>query len=129
MTPDPPPVVQPAREDTKMSGVELIAAERERQVSEEGWTAEHDDTHIVGELADAAACLAATEPIFVRREQAEQGYRYVRGTLYTSPWPYEVKSPRGEWGPWYVAGSDRVRTLVKAGALIAAEIDRFERAR
>ncbi|MFW6155839.1 MAG: hypothetical protein ACOC7J_00855 [Armatimonadota bacterium] len=37
------------------SGVSLIAAERERQIREEGWTPEHDDEHDAGELADAAA--------------------------------------------------------------------------
>ncbi len=43
-----------------MTGAEMIAAERERQVSEEGWTAEHDDEHIMGELAAGAACYALT---------------------------------------------------------------------
>ena len=38
-------------------GAGLIAAERQRQVSEEGWTPEHDDEHIDGYLAIAAAHL------------------------------------------------------------------------
>lgn len=33
--------------------IELIAAERERQVHEEGWHPEHDDEYINGELAMA----------------------------------------------------------------------------
>jgi len=33
-------------EDTgKLSGCELIAQERERQITQEGWTPEHDDKH------------------------------------------------------------------------------------
>ncbi len=38
-------------------GAGLIAAERQRQVSQEGWTPEHDDGHRSGELPKAAAAL------------------------------------------------------------------------
>lgn len=38
-------------------GAGLIAAERQRQISEEGWTPEHDDEHGDGYLAVAAAHL------------------------------------------------------------------------
>ena len=31
-----------------MTGVELIAAERQRQIEVEGWTPEHDDAHVGG---------------------------------------------------------------------------------
>jgi hypothetical protein len=41
-----------------MSGIELIAAERERQVSVEGWTPEHDDKHDSGSLVAAAVTYA-----------------------------------------------------------------------
>ncbi len=41
------------------TGVELIAAERQRQMTAEGWTHEHDDEHDDGSLATAAACYAA----------------------------------------------------------------------
>ncbi len=34
-----------------------IARERERQMSVEGWTVEHDDEHSCGELANAARSL------------------------------------------------------------------------
>ena len=33
------------------NGVELIAAERERQIAKEGWTPEYDATHTEGQLA------------------------------------------------------------------------------
>ena len=39
-----------------MNGVQLIAAERTRQVADEGWTPEHDDIHDIGELLSAAVC-------------------------------------------------------------------------
>jgi hypothetical protein len=70
------------------TGVELIAQERERQVTEEGWSAEHDDGHVRAELAWAAVCYAA---------------------------------------PANIPNAERIRMLVKAGALIAAEIDRLLR--
>ena len=44
-----------------MSGAERIAAERQRQVEREGWTADHDAQHTDGSLAWAAVCYAAPE--------------------------------------------------------------------
>lgn len=86
-----------------MNGGELIAAERERQISEEGWTPSHDDRHGCGQLAMAAACYAV---------------QVSGGTVTKYDWPWE-----SEW--WKPA--DPVRSLTKAGALIAAEIDRLQR--
>ena len=37
-----------------MSVIDDIAAERQRQLSVEGWTLDHDDCHHVGEMARAA---------------------------------------------------------------------------
>lgn len=96
-----------------MTGAEMIAAERERQVTEEGWTPQHDDEHRNGELAMAAACYAA-----------EAGMRpthsHMRAAPVASGWPWEQQ--------WWKPTGDPVRDLVKAGALIAAEIDRLQRA-
>jgi len=78
-----------------------VLAERQRQVEAEGWTIEHDDQHRNGELATAAACYA--EP---------------KG-LYNFAWPWD----REWWKP-----KDRRRDLVRAGALILAEIERLDRA-
>lgn len=86
------------------SGAALIAAERQRQIEDEGWTAEHDDAHTGGEMADAAACYALG-----RADATING-------VYLWPWA------NGWWRP-----GDPVRNLVKAGALIAAEIDRLKR--
>jgi hypothetical protein len=86
------------------SGVELIAAERQRQVEAEGWTPEHDDEHD-GQMADAAACYLLSDVPEFRDDY----------------WPWDAK-----W--WKPTPKDRVRELVKAGALIAAEIDRLNRA-
>lgn len=107
-------------EVVQMDGAALIAVERQRQVSAEGWTLEHDDEHGKGELAQAGACYAwpAPRPIFVKKA-----------------WPWKLQW----WKPTIPAsGTDstrqekmvaRIRDLVKAGALIAAEIDRLQRRR
>lgn len=93
-------------------GVELIAAERKRQVEKEGWSAGHDDEHDDGEIARAAACYALPPEV-----RAWKKLNHITDTL----WPWFA-----EW--WKPCPDDRVRELVKAGALIAAEIDRLQRA-
>ena len=85
-----------------------VLAERQRQISTEGWTPEHDDTHINGEMAQAAACY----------------------TLNAAGWKTEAL--RGCWpmawaSAWFKPADQR-RDLVKAGALILAEIERLDRA-
>lgn len=87
-------------------GAQLIAVERARQISAEGYTAEGDDRQTAGELAMAAACYA-TPP--THRD---------RPLPILWPWSGMV------WRP----SPSRIRELVKAGALIAAEIDRLKRA-
>lgn len=79
-------------------GVDLIAAERQRQIEAEGWTTEHDDGHREGDLAQAAAAYALNDEEL---------------------WPWEAD---GSWNP-----GEYGRRLVKAGALLAAEIDRLQR--
>lgn len=93
------------------TGVELIAAERQRQIEAEGWTPEHDDEYLHGELIRAAVCYAL-EPGTPIRE-------------HTPPmwWPWTWSE---SW--WKPTPGDRIRELTKAGALIAAEIDRLQRA-
>jgi exosome complex RNA-binding protein Csl4 len=83
-------------EQTHENGVALIAAERERQVSEEGWTQDHDDTHANGELVTAAV-------------------GYITGDRNKFPISWAFKP------------TTRICDLTKAGALIAAEIDRLQR--
>ena len=113
------------------SGVALIAIERARQIRQEGWTAEHDDDHTGAEMAVAAACYAL--PARQRAlEDAHIEMDAARG-LADPPIPYTVKVrvPKlWPWDPewWRPTPKDRVRELAKAGALIAAEIDRLNRA-
>ena len=84
------------------TGIELITDERKRQIEKEGFTSEHDDTHINGELSQAAICYAQSHRVAVP---------------YGWPWANE----------WWKPSDKKVDNLVKAGALIAAEIDRLNR--
>lgn len=97
------------------AGVELITDERKRQVEKEGWTPEHDAEHGSGQLALAASCYARPDDLQIGVKNS-MGFH---GTIHRAfGWPWSVR-----W--WKPTPDDRVRELVKAGALIAAEIDRL----
>lgn len=78
-------------------GTMLILDERGRQLVDEGYSREHDDTHVEGSLVQAAI-------------------HYMRPNLVRWPWSNKPKL------------TSEIANLVKAGALIAAEIDRKMRA-
>lgn len=78
-----------------MNGIERIAAERKRQIEVEGYSPKHDRNYTNGELARAA-------------------HAYLVNDSFCWPWG------RTTWKP-----ASHMRNLVKAGALIAAEIDRL----
>lgn len=110
-------------------GATLIAAERLRQVESEGWTPEHDDTHTLGEMAAAGACYALLSTRW-RAASALVGGQLVRHILW--PWEPEWFKPTDYPDPPFTPDvhiDKHVRDLVKAGALIAAEIDRLQRTR
>ncbi len=98
-----------------MTGIELIAAERQRQIEVEGYAPEHDDTHVKGEIAQAASVMASLAAF-----QSEHGH-LTTGKKYTSEkhWPWQSQT--------FKPSDDAIRNLAKAGALIAAEIDRLKR--
>ena len=83
---------------TVPGGAGAIVAERRRQIAIEGLTAANDDRYTGGELILAASCYLG----------------------------------RGEWPKTWLINwfkpKDRRSNLVRAGALIAAEIDRLDRA-
>lgn len=82
-----------------------VISERQRQRAVEGWTSEHDDAYQNSELADAAACYAI--------------HAHNQGFSTPAHWP---------WSPDLWKQSGARRDLVKAGALILAEIERLDRA-
>lgn len=98
-------------------GAEMIQRERRRQVEAEGWTPEHDAEHSLGELAWAAR-------VYVMEALAQ-----IRGETLLSTqsavwagWPWRTDDGVADG---FKPSDDPVRNLVKAGALIAAEIDRL----
>lgn len=110
------------------TGTELITEERQRQISQEGWTAEHDDTHRNGALAHAACAYAlphATAVTFRGGNDADLDFCLTVWPRHFWPWEKDGFK-RSMIGP--TPHEDRIRELTKAGALIAAEIDRLHRA-
>ncbi len=96
-----------------MTGSELIAAERQRQIDVEGWTPEHDDLHDDCEL-ERAACAYA---IYASHRVRHGRHNGVCPINWPNTWDHK----------WWKPDVDPIRNLVKAGALIAAEIDRLQR--
>ena len=95
------------------TGAELIAEERQRQIEVEGWTKEHDAEHTNDSLALAAVCYA------IPKELRNYSYCPLRKERVPDLWPWGLEC-------WKPCPKDRIRELVKAGALIAAEIDRLQ---
>jgi len=98
-----------------MNGVQLIAAERTRQIEDEKWSPAHDDRHKKFQLS-----LAASSYIAVVASPDEWAAEHGTQPAPCHDWPWAKK--------WWKPSDDPIRNLVKAGALIAAEIDRLQRA-
>ncbi len=108
--PSPPP----AADEDRVRVIAEIEAERSRQIEIEGWTTEHDDEHSKGEMAKAAGCYAIGS--------ATVGWNSPgigRHDEFRRAWPWAAKW----WKP-----KDRRSDLIRAGALIVAEIERRDRA-
>lgn len=92
---------------------QMFSDERQRQITEEGWTPEHDDEHVNGELADVAACYATAH-----RWVSMGG---IEAPLEVYPENWDLK--------WFKKQKhDRKRQLIIAGALLIAELERLDRA-
>lgn len=96
--------------------LEEISAERRRQIEVEGFTPqEHDDAHAEGELATAASTYAQYAS---SAQMHAAGLGFSRGGYAPARWPWLA----AWWKP-----QDRRRDLVKAAALLVAEIERLDR--
>ena len=95
------------------TGIEIIAEERQRHFEIEGYTLEHDLVHEDGELASAAACYSITDDTidFIDNEWGND--------MYLNLWPFDLSDLKRN-------PKNRIRDLAKAGALLAAEIDRLQ---
>lgn len=96
-------------EGTKeVDAIELIANERRRQIQVEGYVPTRDDMYVLGELKNAAECYLRWA-----------GCQTTPASPQDWPWDRSTFKPTG----------DAIRDMTKAGALIAAEIDRLLRMR
>ena len=98
------------------AAVRDVQAERRRQIEVEGWTSERDDAYIDGAMALAAGsyCESAARPVLLARTP---GAAFALPKLWPSSWATEWWKPRNPRAD-----------LVRAGALILAEIERLDRA-
>ncbi|MEQ9887625.1 hypothetical protein ABRP55_13850 [Pectobacterium zantedeschiae] len=96
------------------NAIQDVINERRRQKIVEGWDDSHDDEYVHGELSGAAACYA--------RHVSERNFIH-------EPEDYPNKDIPVDWpwlDCWWKPTSPR-RDLVKAAALIIAEIERIDR--
>lgn len=89
--------------------IELVIAERKRQIEKEGWSIEHDDNHTRHELACAGAYYAV--PQIVRNHLDDS-------LIHLWPWEEEAFKP---------TPGNRLRELTKATSLLIAEMERIIR--
>ena len=87
--------------------IELISKERERQINVKGYDINHDDKECNSQLAYAACCYAVPECS-------------TRKLILNWAWKWNLKY-------WKPTPDNRIKELVKAGALIVAEIERLQR--
>lgn len=108
-------VVPPAQTWMGRTALADVALERMRQIEAEGYVPAHDDRYQGDELAIAGACYAMPpeqQPTLTRTESDGQAYVIPR------LWPWHARW----WKP-----TTRRRNLVKACALLVAEIERIDR--
>lgn len=100
--------------------IDDVLAERRRQVEAEGWSPEHDDAHTDFSLAKAA-CIYGVGATLEGPDRAVMDEFGASGTpgWVRELWPWDHK--------WFKP-TDRRRDLVKAAALLIAEIERIDRA-
>lgn len=98
------------------TGVTLILEERGRQLHVKGFDEDNDDDYVEGDLKQAAEA-------YIEASHYDGEQNGLMASELETAWP---------WTPeWFKPGKpvDGIRCLVKAGALIAAEIDRLHRQR
>ena len=103
------------------TGIELIAEERQRQIDVKGYNEQHDSQHKTSELIYAA--IAYIESAKIGVNCLELGNDDVSSILTRKT---EMGKAYIPWKDTFKASTD-VRDLVKAGALIAAAIDRLQK--
>ena len=117
---NPPAVLELVRrlreaESRPTQAAQDVLAERQRQVEAEGWTPDHDDEHAGGQMARAASIYASNAAFATALVDGN--------TAMCSEAPLGWPWAKHWWKP-----VNSRRDLVKAAALILAEIERLDRA-
>lgn len=108
----------------KPDAINDVISERQRQITKEGWTTEHDDAHNDRVLAMAAQCYVGhyvgRSWLVTQSDDKESGLLEYQSEEVPNNWPehwddasWKPKNPRSD--------------LVRAAALIIAEIERIDR--
>jgi hypothetical protein len=95
-------------------GIDIIVAERRRQIEKFDWSPAHDDQYVNGELLLYAQYWMAMPELVEARKHAKVALQSMQQTGWEDEWfKYDERTPE--------------QRLARAGALIAAEIDRLKR--
>ncbi|MDF2381340.1 hypothetical protein JMG10_07680 [Nostoc ellipsosporum NOK] len=105
------------------TAIQKIAEERQRQIDKKGYCQTHDQDHDKAELASAAAAYTTSYVVNTQAKASEDKITRRRLAVMNTSigliWPFHG----GEFKPNY---ENPIRDLIKAGALIVAEIERIE---
>lgn len=105
------------------SGIELIAEERQRQIEVEGYDVQHDSYHSPRQLIQAADTYLNSADLTLHSKEFNNSDKWHQTNL-----PFYRNEIKRNW-PWEEESfkpTTDIRDLIKAGALIAAAIDRLQ---
>lgn len=105
------------------TGIELIAEERKRQIDVEGYSKQHDSQHSPRELIQAADTYLESADLTLHSKEFSPSNAWHQTNL-----PFYRNEIKRNW-PWEQESfkpTTDMRDLIKAGALIAAAIDRLQ---
>ena len=106
------------------TGIELIAEERQRQIEVEGYDAQHDSHHSPCKLIQAADTYLESAELTLQSKEFSPSNSWHQTNL-----PFYRNEIKRNW-PWEQESfkpTTDIRDLIKAGALIAAAIDRLQK--
>lgn len=108
-------------------GIDLIAEERQKQINN-GYDSNHDSQHDFSELVSAAKTYIDAAILTVKSEEIGNSDE-ASISWHKDNEPFEWKDLKLEW-PWEeetFKPTTSLKDLIKAGALIAAAIDRLQK--
>lgn len=101
-------------ENTEFKGANIIAKERLRQIEKFDWSPAHDDQYVNGELLIYSQYWMSMPELVEARQHTKEVLQSLGLAGWEDEWfKYDERTP--------------VERLARAGALIAAEIDRVNR--